>query len=227
MSITTTLVDFRTDISCDTLQLPDAVGLRYYNDSRDKVIDRITQEKEDYFYSYVYLNTTIWQNEYTLPKRWDLAWDWITILDWVQKIKWVSWKIKSTDTEYTKLRPTTIENLDYDIESYNETQNPFYLVQDNSIFIYPAPKEETELKIYAIMYPKKLTLSDNDTLPDYITEVILCGVRQRYLESQTRVQEAQIAKADFERERNRVAIVLSWRIQEPVQRTTPNLSHLS
>jgi hypothetical protein len=29
---------------------------------------------------------------------------------------------------------------------------------DNSIFIYPAPEEVSELKIYAIMYPKKLAL---------------------------------------------------------------------
>lgn len=227
MTIQSTLVDFRTDNACDTLQLPDATWLRYYNDSRDKVIDRITQEKEDYFYSYVYLNTTIWQNEYTLPKRWDLAWDWETILDWVQKIKWVSWKMKSTDTEYTVLKPTTSENLEKDIESYDETTEPFYLIQDNSIFIYPAPKEETELKIYAIMYPKKLALSDEDTLPDNIIEAIMYWVRQRYLESQWRIQEAQVAKVDFINEKDRIAVALSWRIQEPIQREAGNLSYLT
>ena len=115
MTITAKLVEFRFDLACDINQLPDTTWLRYYNDSRDSVIDRITQEKEDYFYNYVYLNTIIWQNEYTLPKRWDLAQDWVTILDWVQKIKGISWKIKSTDTEYTKLRPTTIENHEKDI----------------------------------------------------------------------------------------------------------------
>jgi len=46
-------------------------------------------------------------------------------------------------------------------------------VQDNSIFIYPAPLEATELKIYAIMYPKKLALSDEETLPDNIEKVIM------------------------------------------------------
>lgn len=227
MTITAKLVEFRFDLACDINQLPDPTWLRYYNDSRDSVIDRITQEKEDYFYNYVYLNTVIWQNEYTLPKRWDLAQDWVTILDWVQKIKGISWKIKSTDAEYTKLRPTTIENLDYDIESYDDTQDPFYLVQDNSIFIYPAPKEATELKIYAIMYPKKLALWSTETLPDNIEKVIMYWVKQRWLESQTRIQEAQVAGAEFEKEKNRVAISLSWRVQEPVQRTTPNLSYLS
>jgi hypothetical protein len=44
---------------------------------------------------------------------------------------------------------------------------------DNSIFIYPAPKEISEFKIYGIMYPKKLILTNEDTLPDQHTKTIL------------------------------------------------------
>lgn len=226
MSITTTLADFRVDMWCDIFQLPDATWLRYYNDARDEVIDAITKEKEDYFYNSITTSTVIGQNEYRMPKRWDLAEDWITILDWLQKIKWVSWKIKTTDSEFTKLKPTTIENLEKDIESYDETSVPFYCVMDNSVFIYPAPTEVSTLKIYGIMYPKKLTLSDNDTLPDQHQKAILYGVKKRFLEWQTRVQEAQIADAKFEQEKVKVAVALSGRIQSPVQRTTPNLNYL-
>ena len=48
MSITTQLTDFRYDMSADIIQLPDTVWLRWYNDWRDKIIDAIIEEKEDY-----------------------------------------------------------------------------------------------------------------------------------------------------------------------------------
>lgn len=227
MSVSTTLAEFRTDMWCDIFQLPDPTGLRYYNDARDELIDAITKEKENFFYNSVTTPTVIWQNEYRFPKRGDLAQDWVTILDGLQKIKWVSWKIKTTDQEYTVLRPTTLENLEKDIESYDETVNPFYCVMDNSIFIYPAPEEVSELKIYAIMYPKKLALWDTETLPDQHVKAILYGVKKRFLESQTRVQEAQLADAKFEQEKTKVAVALSGRIQAPITRSTPNLNYLS
>lgn len=227
MSVSTTLAEFRVDMWCDIIQLSDATGLRYYNDARDELIDAITKEKENFFYNSVTTSTVIGQNEYRFPKRWDLAQDWVTILDGLQKIKWVSWKIKTTDEEYTVLRPTTLENLEKDIESYDETANPFYCVMDNSIFIYPAPEEVSELKIYAIMYPKKLALVDTETLPDQHIKAILYGVKKRFLESQTRVQESQLADAKFEQEKTKVAVALSGRIQAPIQRSTPNLNYLS
>lgn len=226
MSITTELINFRTDMACDITQLPDTIWLRYYNDARDELIDAIITEKENYFYNSIITSTVIWQNEYKLPKRWDLATDWITILDWLQKIKGVSWKIKTTDIEFTILQPKTLENLDFDLESYDDTNNPFYLVQDNSIFIYPAPEEVSELKIYGISYPKKLALTDNDTLPDQYTKAIMYWIKKRFLESQTRIQEAQVADAKFENEKLRICKALNWRIQAPIQRTIPNINNL-
>ena len=227
MSITTELVNFRTDIACDINQLPDTVWTRYYNDWRDKLIDAIIEEKEDFFYNSIDTQTVIGQNEYRMPKRWDLAEDWVTKLDWLQKIKAVSWKINSTDTEYTKLVPKTLENLDYDLESYDNYSQPFFLVQDNSIFIYPTPKEATDLKIYGITYPKELVWTDTDTLPDQYTDAIMLYVQYKFLKSQTRVQESQVAKQEFEEEKIRICRALSGRIIAPITRTTPNLSYLS
>ena len=232
MTISTTLAEFRTDISCDIYQLPDTTALRYYNDSRDELIDEITKEKEDYFYNYFTWATIIWQNEYSLAKRWDLATkvspsDPDVFLDWIYKIKWVSVKFKSTDTELTVLRPVTMENLEKDIESYDETANPFYCLMDNSIFIYPAPTEVNEYRIYAITYPKKVILTDEETLPDQHIKAILYWVKARYLESQSRLQESQLAQAQFDKEKTKVAKALSGRIQTPIQKTTPNLNYLT
>ena len=72
MPISTELADFRTDNACDISQLPDAVGLRYYNDCRDIVIDKIIDEKEDFFYNEITTGLVISQREYKLPKRGDL-----------------------------------------------------------------------------------------------------------------------------------------------------------
>lgn len=228
MTINTTLAEFRTDIACDIYQLPDTTALRYYNDSRDELIDEIIKEKEDYFYNYFTWATLVWQNEYTLAKRWDLVnWTWPATLPWIYKIKWVSVKFKSTDTELTVLRPITMENLERDIEAYDETTTPFYCLMDNSIFVYPAPTEVNEYRIYAITYPKKVIWTDEETLPDQHIKAILYWVKARYLESQTRLQEAQLAQAQFDKEKTKVAKALSGRIQTPIQRTTPNLNFLT
>lgn len=50
MSISTTLSEIRFDLGANSSELPDAVALRWYNDGRDVLIDRIIDEKEDFFY---------------------------------------------------------------------------------------------------------------------------------------------------------------------------------
>ena len=227
MSVATTLTDFRTDMGCDIFQLSDIAWLRYYNEWRDKVIDAITKVKDNYFFDYVTTNTIVWQNEYRLPKRWDLIdWVWPWTLNWIQKVKSVSWKINSTDTEMTVLKPTILENLEKDIEAYDTTNIPFYCVMDESIFIYPAPKEQTEIKIYGITYPKKLELTDNETLTDKASSVIFYWVQKKFLDSQLRKSEAQIAEASFNNQLLELADALWWRVQWPIDRDRNNFSYL-
>ena len=227
MSIETILADWRFDMWTDIYQYPDAVALRHYNDARDTLIDAIIEEKEDYFYNYNQTTTVIWQNEYRLAKRWDLInWVWPLKLDWMIKVKGVSWQINSTDTKMTKLRPVSIANLNSDIETYDTTSTPFYCVLDNSIFIYPAPKEETPLKIYGITYPKKVELTDEEILPDQHIKTIKYWVKSMFLESQTRVNEAQEAQGKFEEYILKTCKALSWRVLQPVQRGPLNLNYL-
>ena len=228
MTISTELANFRTDNWCDINQLPDTVWLRYYNNSRDILIDRITAEQEDYFYNEIKTNIIDWQREYTIPKRWDLDSN-NNPMDWLQKIKGISIKFKDTDIKYSKLSPNVLENKDNDLQSYSDTSSPFYVVSDNSYFLYPTPTENiiNWVIIYWIMYPKELALTDSETLPDRIKKAILLWVAERFFSSQKMYQEAQIAWAKFVAEINRVAITLSWRIQAPTQITTPNLNHLA
>jgi len=226
MSIQTTLAEFRTDISCDIIQMPDTTWLRYYNYARDRLIESIKKENEDYFYNYINTSTVVNQNEYKLPIRWDLAQDWITILDWLTNIKAVSWKIKSTDTEYTVLKAKSLENLEKDIESYDTTTEPFFCLMDNSIFIYPAPTEATDLKVYWTVHYKKVWLTDTERLTDIAIRCIFYGVKSMYLENQNRIQEAQVAQWKFESEIINICNSLSWRIIWPIQRTIPDITNL-
>ena len=74
------------------------------------------------------------------------------------------------------LKNNYLSNRDKSLVEYglNKTlSNLFYFELDNSIFVYPAPTEALEYKIYGIMYPKKLALTDNDTLPDQYTQSIM------------------------------------------------------
>jgi hypothetical protein len=57
------------------------------------------------------------------------------------KIKGLSIKY---DTEFIKAKPETFGNLDKDLTWYETNQpksEPFYIVSDNSFFVYPKPTE--------------------------------------------------------------------------------------
>lgn len=227
MTIQTDIANFRIDNACTIAQLPDTVALRYYNDSRDIVIDRIVQEKEDFFYNEMFVDTVIGKREYVLPKRGDLAEDGVTTLDGIKKIKEVGMKTKATDTVYTKLPIRNTDVLEYDLLSYSEATNvsPFYVLSDTSVFVYPTPTEDVNagLVFYSIMQPKKVILTDTETLSDNINKVILLGLAQRWFTSQKQYDYAQAAEVAFNRELSRVGTSLSGRVQSPKQRTTPNL----
>lgn len=227
MTISDKLSEYRFDISADKISLPDNVWLRWYNEWRDKLIDTIINKKEDYFYSYINTETIIWQNEYTFPKRWDLARDWVTKLDWLQKIKELWRKLKSTDTDFSKIKVTNMNNLDQEIDNYKNTSIPFFCIMDNSIFIYPTPTEITPLRIHWIFYPKKLELTDIETIQDQYSDVIMLYVKYKYLWSQKDINWSQFAKNEFETELNRIAIVMSGRIDWPIVYELPDLEYLT
>lgn len=230
MTIATEIADFRIDNWIDTWtvawsQLPDTVWLRYYNDGRDTLIDRIMKERKDYFYNEIRNWLVNWQREYTFPKRGDLDEN-NQPMDWLMEIKGISVKFKSTDTNYSKLEESKLENKENDLLSYSTTSDPFYVVSDNSYFLYPTPTETITQGaiIYGIMYPKKLALTDTETLPDQFKKAVLIYIAYRYFKSRWMKDEASLARAEFKEEADRVAISLSGRVTAPKTRTTPNLN---
>ena len=177
MTIQQDIANFRIDNSCDSTQLPDSVALRYYNDARDIVIDRIVQEKEDFFYNELTTDVVLGKREYTLARRGDIAEDGVTVLDGVKKLKGIGLKSKASDVVYTKVPLQNTDVLDYDLLTYSSEEKvaPFYILSDMSIFLYPTPLEDIDkgLILYVIQQPRKLTLTDTETLSDSISKVIL------------------------------------------------------
>jgi hypothetical protein len=76
------------------------------------------------------------------------------------------------------------------------------------------------------MYPKKLILTNEDTLPDQHTKTILLWVAERYFTSQKLTNDAILAKQKYDSSILNVCKALSWRITWPIQRTTPNIINL-
>lgn len=229
MTISQELANFRIDNSTNTTQLPDSVWLRYYNDWRDILIDKIISKKEDFFYNEITTWITQLQREYALPKRWDLDWNWNPIW-WIIKIKSLSRKYKADDTYYTKIDNKILENLPYDLwdyENYENTAEEFYVLSDNSVFLYPVPTETITdwLKMYWIVYPLELGLNDEETIFSQYKKVILLYVSKRYFESQRLFNEAQIFENKFNIEVERIANTISGRVQSPKPITTPNLQN--
>ena len=234
MNVSTIISQFRDDISTDEFQTPDDIALVWLNRVYRDLINDIRQKiNEDYFYNEWKANTVINQREYTLVQRWTII-EWIP-QDWMNKIKWISVKYKSTDTEYTKLRPETLSNLDNDLSWY-ETNQPasdwFYIISDKSVFIYPVPTEAVInwIKFYWIADPLDLTLTstENDIkIPLEYHDLLLLWMQQYYFKRNNMINEKNDAKIEYQNEKQRMLSDLTDRIITPLISVMPNLSHLS
>jgi hypothetical protein len=97
----------------------------------------VSQVNEDFFYQEWLADTVIDQREYTFPVK-------ASTTAGLKKLLGVSVKYKTTDTEYQKLRESKLSNNSYDLAYYEDGQaatDPFFIIGDNSVFIYPDPEE--------------------------------------------------------------------------------------
>lgn len=138
MNVATIYTSTRDATHTDASQFPDATLLGYLNKIYRRIINLIRSKvKEWFFYQEWTTDTVIWQAEFTMQGR-------TASVAWMVKIDWISRKAKWTDTEFKKLRCETISNLSRDLHWYEDNQpaeDPFYIINDNSYFIYPVPTE--------------------------------------------------------------------------------------
>ena len=212
----------------NTLDYNDVQAMEDVNFAYQELVDDIENGVDEYFFWDLWLtDTVVDQSEYVVEKLWIAPDD----LD-IRKINKFLIKYSTNDTFYTLARFLNPSSLTRDTEWYKVNQpssDPFWYIQDNSIFIYPAPTTVvTEgIKLECIHAPADLTISstsDDIEIPTQFHKVISTGLKQYIYQSQGKLNEQQLAIQDFEREKAKMVSFLKERYDEPVVSVMPNLT---
>ena len=150
------------------------------------------------------------------------------------KIDGISIKLKATDTTYTKCRATTLSNLDKDLQWYSlnqPTTDPFYVISDNSVFIYPSPTEVIAggILFYGIGDPIELLTGGTEAsvkIPLEYHYMIPLGMEQFIFGARRLDNEKAQAKNNYEVEKQKMVSGITDRIETPQTSTMPDLTHL-
>lgn len=132
-----------------TSQLPVATAEIYLNEGYHIVKRAIIRLRQEYFWDILTTSTTVvWQSEYTIP-AW-LTWNYKDL----EKILAISIKY-TTDWDYILCEKQNQYQLTQDLSYYETAQpqtKPFFIIADNSYFIYPAPLQAVTswIKVYWI-----------------------------------------------------------------------------
>lgn len=227
MNVAEFIEKVRNDTHTSEYQVTDSQILDFINEIRNDVAnDIITRINEDFFRDVLTIewSTQVDVNEYSLKKcDYNVA--------WVKKINSVEVKWHN-DTPFQLLdhRKNTSTHLTTDdLNNIPETAG-FFDIQDNSIFVYPAPKESVPngIRMQAIVSLLDLSLASTEAdffpwhseLREYLN-VLVYGVDARVFRAKRYQSEAQEAEVKYNNERREMLIELSDRYNEPLQSRLP------
>lgn len=228
MDVSVIIDDARTRSHTDSDDYADALAVRHLNLIYERMVDEIVViTKWDYFWDKWTANTVIGQSEYLATKLWIAPND----LD-IKKINKVFIKYDSADTYYTRARYQPPHVLEYHPEYYEDNQSeadPFFYIQDNSIFIYPAPTAVVTawIEIFCIHTPAELTISSTEAdieIPKQFHDAMVWGLMSYIYNTQWKLNEASYAEQRFEAKLNSMAQFMKQRYNQPVNRTFSNLN---
>ena len=227
------IADFKFDNNLST-QISDTNAMLLVNRWFRDVINFIKAEVDEfYFYDVFTPKNWYWlltdQNEYTLPKRTETE-------PWLNKVKVVSIKYRNTDTDYIKLVPWNLHNLEKDLDWY-KTNTPdtewqaFYLIMENSLFIYPSPKEDVAdwIKLYWIKDPIDLKITDEEAdipLPLEVQYLVPLAMTYHYWKSLKRINEKNDALNEYNNAKIEAKWILTNRIDTPLESEMPYIANL-
>lgn len=227
MNVADFIAKVRNDTHTSEYQLTDNQILDFINEVRNDVAnDIITRINEDFFRDVLTIqwSTQIDVNEYSLKKcEYNVA--------WVKKVNSVEIK-RHEDTPFQLLdhRKNTSTNLTMDELNALPESAGFFDIKDNSVFIYPAPKESVAsgIRMQAVVSLLDLTLAwtEADFFPwhselrEYLN-VLVYWVDARVFRAKRYQQEAQEAEVQYNNKRREMLIELSDRYNEPLQTSLP------
>lgn len=191
-----------------------------------ELIDEVVSVwKEDHFWDIWTTDTVIGQNEYIAEKLGISPDD----LD-IKKVNKVFIKYSSTDQYFTKARYIAPSSLDEHPEYYSINQpvtDPFFYIQDNSIFIYPAPSAIVTgwLELFVIHKPEAIdttTLEVDIELPIQFHKLISDWLRIDIYLWQGKENEAQAAQTKYNNGIRDMVKFMKQRYNQPIKRTFKN-----
>jgi hypothetical protein len=152
---------------------------------------------------------------------------------WQLKVEKISIKYADMQIYPTLAQKKDRQFMDKDKKWYEENQrklDPFYIINGNSVFIYPTPQETVinGITMYGIKKPYNLnqwTTNISDILieSEYHNLIAVSTVIDVYRERQ-RVDLAQEAESFFDREKNKMIKNISIRSLQPMKWNIPSLN---
>lgn len=212
----------RTLSYTDSTQMPDATLQVFanlaYHDLENTIVSQVN---EDFFYNEWFTNTVAWQREYVLPIKSGAT-------AWLKKLLSVSMYKTASDTSYIKLDENRLTNLEYDVNKYS-TEQQFYYIADNSVFIYPTPSESVTngLKLYWVCNLWDIATSGSETsieIPIEYHDLIALGMLQYIYQSRGMLNEATMALNLYNTKKQQMVWELTDRNAWPHLSELPNLS---
>lgn len=227
MNVADFIEKVRNDTHTSEYQVTDTQILDFINEVRNDVVnDIITRINEDFFRDVLTIqwSTQTDVNEYSLREC-------TSTKAWVKKINSVEIKWHE-DSPFQLLdhRKNTSTNLTMDELNALPESAGFFDIKDNSIFIYPAPKEQVLnwIRMQAVVSLLDLTLAwtEADFFPwhselrEYLN-VLVYWVDARVFRAKRYQSEAQEAEVQYNNRRREMLIELSDRYNEPLQTSLP------
>ncbi len=207
-----------------TAQASEDMNIRYQD-----MVDRIVSiTKGDYFWDLGKTDTVVWQSEYVAEKLWISPDD----LD-IKKVNKVFIKYSSTDEYFTRVEYVSPNTLEQHPDYYKDNQqerNPFFYIQDTSVFIYPAPTEVVTwgIELFVIHKPEAI---DTDSTEDDIEisaqfhSIIVLWLVAEIFYSQGKINEANDADAKYEEWIQGMVSFLKARYNQPKKKVITDLKN--
>lgn len=190
------------------------------------LVETIKNEVDpDFYYDYWTTNLVADQNEYVMatPDNDEIGMD---------KISQIGIKYNTTDTVYSLVRFNDPVNLIRTPEWYEANQSqsdPFYLIRDNSVFIYPTPDTSVTsgLRIHGISTPIDLVSGWAEStvrIPRQFHEGIAIGARRNVYARRAKPDMETDSINKFNAFKQQMVKWLRERISEPINDRVPTLS---
>lgn len=150
MDVSTIINLSRKQTSTTAWQIADADYLTYLNIIYKDIFSRLSVNAKKYTWQTYTTDVVAWQQEYIIPQPSDTQ-TWLKlVLDCFYIHEWKDKRIPIYDASI---------NIDYEI---NKNKQPYWVLRDGSIFIYPVPEEDIAdwLRLEWKYIPFDLTLTN-------------------------------------------------------------------